>query len=57
MNNETVHEYKVKLRGDKTYDLYVDGNLMATKGSVRSVIRELAVIMMEVDDYIINRTK
>lgn len=57
MSNETVHEYKVKLRADRTYDLYVDGNLMATKGSVRSVIKELAIIMMEVDDYIINKTK
>ena len=56
-NNETVHEYKIKLRGDGVYDLYVDKTLMANKGSIESVVNELKVIMKEVDDYVIDNTK
>ena len=57
MANKTVHEYKIKLREDKTYSIYVDGKLMATKGSIDSVVNELKVIMDEVDNYVINKTK
>ena len=57
MNNETIHEYKIKHRGDGVYDLYVNGKLMASKGSIDSIINELKVIMGEVNDYIIDTTK
>lgn len=57
MNNETIHEYKIKLREDKTYSIYVDGKLMGTKGSIDSVVNELKVIMDEVDNYVIDKTK
>lgn len=57
MNNQTVHEYKIKLREDKTYSIYVDGKLMDTKGGIDSVINELKIIMDEVDNYIIDKTK
>ena len=57
MNNKTIHEYKIKLREDKTYSIYVDGNLMDTKGSIDGVINELKIIMDEVDNYVIDKTK
>ena len=57
MANKTVHEYKIKLREDKTYSIYVDGKLMGTKGSIEGVVNELKVIMDEVDNYVLNRTK
>lgn len=57
MNNETVHEYKIKLRGDGAYDIYVDGVHMCSKGSFKSVIKELETIMLEADDYKLNETK
>lgn len=57
MNNETIHEYKIKLRGDGAYDIYVDGVHMGSKGSFKSVIKELETIMLEADDYKLNKTK
>ena len=56
-NNETVHEYKIKHRGDGVYDLYVDKKLMASKGSIESIVEELKIIMDEVDNYVIDKTK
>ena len=57
MNNETIHEYKIKLREDKTYSIYVDGKLMGTKGSIDGVLEEMKIIMDEVDNYVIDKTK
>ncbi len=57
MNNETIHEYKIKLRGDGVYDIYVDDVHMCSKGSFKSVIEELKTIMLEADDYKLNETK
>lgn len=57
MNNETIHEYKIKLRGDKVYDIYLDGNFMSSKGSINSAVDELKIIMCEADGYLINKIK
>ncbi len=57
MNNETIHEYKIKLRGDGVYDIYFDGVYMCSKGSFKAVIKELETIMSEADEYILNETK
>ncbi len=57
MNNETIYRFEIKRRGDDVYDLYVNNKLMASKGSIDSVIAELNIIMYEVDDYILNETK
>lgn len=56
-NNETIHEYKIKLRGDRVYDIYVDGMHMCSKGSISSAVKELEVIMGEADDYVLNEIK
>lgn len=57
MNNETKHEYKIKLRSDGVYDIYLDGVHMASKGSYKSALKELEPIMKEVDEYKLNKTK
>lgn len=57
MNNETKHNYLIKLRNDGVYDIYVDGNFIISKGSITSTINELEVIMIEADEYKLNKTK
>ena len=57
MNNETMHNFTIKRRGDYIYDIYVDGNFIISKGSIASVVKELEVIMLEADEYKLNRTK
>ena len=56
-NNTTIHEYEIKLRGDGVYDIYVDGVHICSKGSYKSVLKELEVIMQEVDEYKLKKTK
>ena len=57
MNNETKHNYLIKLRKDGVYDIYIDGNFIISKGSITSVVKELEVIMSEADEYKLNNTK
>lgn len=57
MNNKTIHEYTIKLRGDGVYDIYIDDVHMGSKGSYKSVLKELEVIMKEVDEYKIEKNK
>lgn len=33
MNNITIEEVKIKLRGDHVYDVYVNGEWIASRGS------------------------
>jgi hypothetical protein len=56
-NNETIHEYTIKLKGDGVYDVYVDGVHMCSKGSYQSSLKELEVIMVEVDEYKLGKNK
>lgn len=46
MNNETVHEFKIKYRGDNCYDVYVDGKFVSTKGSIESAVKEIEDVML-----------
>ena len=57
MNNETKHNYLIKLRKDNVFDIYVDGNFIISKGSIASAVRELEVIMKEADDYKLEKNK
>ena len=49
MNNETIHNFTIKRRGDHIYDIYIDNKHIASKGSIESVLEELKVIMTEND--------
>ena len=46
-NNTTVHSYEIKLRGDRVYDLYLDGKWVASRGSYENILAELKTIMEE----------
>ena len=41
-NNETLKKFEViiKLRGDNVYDLYVDGEWIASRGSCDNIVDE-----------------
>lgn len=47
MNNKTIHEFAIKLRGDRIYDIYADKKHVASRGSVDGVLEELKTIMDE----------
>lgn len=57
MNNETRHEYKIKLRGDGVYDIYIDNVHMCSKGNITSAVKELETMMDEADEYILKDKK
>lgn len=45
MNNETKFEWKIKLRCDNVYDLYVNGKWVLSRGSHENILDELKTIM------------
>lgn len=45
MNNETKFEWKIKLRYDNVYDLYVNGMWVLSRGSHENILEELKTIM------------
>lgn len=46
-NNETVRKFDItiKLRGDNVYDLYIDGEWVASRGSCDNIISEVRDIV------------
>lgn len=46
-SNATVMSYEIKWRGDKVYDLYLNGKHVASKGSIEKILEELKMIMEE----------
>ena len=49
MANKTVHNFTIKLREDRVYDLYLDGKWIISRGSYESILKELKTIMTEND--------
>lgn len=45
MANKTVHNFTIKLREDRVYDLYIDGTWVLSRGSHENIIEELKKIM------------
>ena len=41
MNNSTIHEFTIKLRGDNVYDLYVNDVWVASRGHYENILDEL----------------
>lgn len=48
MNNSTIHNFTIKLRGDNVYDLYVNGKWMASRGHYLNIVDELKKIMKDI---------
>ena len=49
MTNKTVHNYTIKLREDRVFDLYLDGEWIISKGSCDSILEALETIIKEND--------
>lgn len=47
MNNETKFEWKIKMRYDNVYDLYLNGKWIASRGSYEGILAELKTLMEE----------
>ena len=49
MNNETIKRFDItiKLRGDNVYDLYLNGQWVASRGSAEKIIDEVRSIVGE----------
>ena len=47
MCNRTIHKFEIKLRGDNVYDLYADGNWVASRGHYENILDETRKIMKE----------
>ena len=45
MANKTVHNFTIKLREDRVYDLYIDGQWVLSRGSHDNILDELKTIM------------
>ena len=49
MNNETIKRFdiSIKLRGDNVYDLYLNGEWVASRGSAEKIIDEVRGVVRE----------
>ena len=49
MNNETIKKFNImiKLRGDNVYDLYVDGEWIASRGGCDNIVEEARNVIKE----------
>lgn len=45
MANKTVHNFTIKLREDRVYDLYIDGKWVLSRGSHENILEKLKTIM------------
>lgn len=50
MNNETIHAFTIKQRGDHVYDIYADGTWVVSRGHPDNVLTELKKLMEEHND-------
>ena len=55
MNNTTIHEFTIKLRGDNVYDLYVDDQWIASRGHYENILEEIKKEIKRIDcEQIVN---
>ena len=47
MANKTVHNFIIKLREDRVWDLYLNGKHIASRGSYEGILAELKTLMEE----------
>jgi hypothetical protein len=50
MNNKTIHEFTIKLRGDNVYDLYVDDQWVASRGHYENILDEIRGAIEHIDN-------
>ena len=49
MNNKTVQEFKIKMRSDNVYDLYIDGKGVASRGHYENILDEIRKEIQRID--------
>ena len=49
-NNKTIQEFTIKLRGDNVYDLYVDGEWVASRGYYENILDEIRDAIKRIDE-------
>ena len=49
MNNETILDIRIKQRGDKIYDLYLNGTWQASRGCYENILDEVRNIIQQID--------
>jgi hypothetical protein len=54
MNNKTIHEFTIKLRGDNVYDLYVDDQWVASRGHYENILDEIRKAIKYLDEKVNN---
>ena len=47
MANKTVHNFTIKLREDRVWDLYLDSKHITSRGSYEGILAELKTLMEE----------
>lgn len=50
MNNKTIHEFTIKLRGDNVYDLYVDDKWVVSRGHYENILEEIRKEIERIDN-------
>ena len=52
MNNKTIQEFTIKLRGDNVYDLYVDDKWVASRGHYENILDEVRDAIQYIDNEV-----
>ena len=50
MSNKTIFEAKIKQRGDGVYDLYINGEWVASRGHYESILEEVRNAIQRIDN-------
>ena len=50
MNNKTIFEAKVKQRGGGIYDLYINGEWIASRGHYENILDEIRKAIQYIDN-------
>lgn len=54
MNNKTILEVKIKQRFDGVYDLYINGQWVASRGHYENILEEIRKEIKRIDDEVHN---
>jgi len=52
MNNKTILEIKIKQRGDRVYDLYINGQWIASQGHYENILEVIREEIKRIDNEV-----
>lgn len=50
MSNKTQHDFLIKLKSDNTYNLYLDGKIVAVKGNYEGIAKEFCDVAKNAEE-------